>query len=142
MHTHTVTRILAQRRPPKFSAGIRAGSAGTPTTSTAATLVAALSTPEKRYASTPKLLQDKESELTDLSPDARAALAAMPEGQLADLLTELRSPLAPLDAAAAELDSNDPKQVAAAALRRSRGLDRGRPATKEQAAEALRGFSG
>lgn len=68
--------------------------------------------------------------MSGLSPDARAALAAMPADELTELLGELRS----------IEDNMTPMERAAAALRRSRGLDRGARASKEDAANALRAY--
>jgi len=67
-----------------------------------------------------------------IGPFAEQQLADMDADDFDALVARVRPPDEP----------TDPKERAAAALRRSRGLDRGRPATKERAAEALRGYSG
>lgn len=66
--------------------------------------------------------------MTYLPPGTREALSSMGEAELTALLADVRP----------AQESADPMERAAKALRRSRGLDRTVPATKEQAAEALR----
>ena len=66
--------------------------------------------------------------MTQLDPAAEDAIANMSEADVDVLLARLRPPP----------ESTDPKERAARALRRSRGVDRGSKATKEQAAQALR----
>lgn len=66
--------------------------------------------------------------MTQLDPAAEQAIADMDEADVDVLLARLRPPP----------ESTDPKVRAAQALRRSRGVDRKSPATKEQAAQALR----
>lgn len=70
--------------------------------------------------------------MAHLDPDAEDAIAAMDEAELDTLLARLRPPA----------ESSDPKARAAAALRRHRGKSGRRgPATKEQAAQALRSYA-
>lgn len=68
--------------------------------------------------------------MSDLSPYVEHQLASMTEEEYDALTARLRPPAEP----------TDPKERAAAALRRTRGMDRKRPATKEEAAAALRSF--
>lgn len=67
-----------------------------------------------------------------IGPYAEQQLADMNADDFDALVARVRPPDEP----------TDPMERAAAALRRSRGLDRSRPATKERAAEALRGYNG
>jgi hypothetical protein len=69
--------------------------------------------------------------MTGLTPEAEQALAAMPEGELTELLARVRPPQ----------ESADPMERAAQALRRSRGLDRPTKATPERAAAALKAWA-
>lgn len=68
--------------------------------------------------------------MTELSPAAEAALSAMSEGEVTELLARVRPPA----------EAQDPLERAAKALRKSRGLDRPAKATPEQAAEALKAW--
>lgn len=80
-----------------------------------------------------------------MTPPGEEAIAAMSETELTETLARLRSPieqLDPVDRAAAELDAAaTPIEKAAKAYRKHRGLDRPGRATKEQAADALRGYA-
>lgn len=69
--------------------------------------------------------------MTELDPYTEQQLADMSPDDFDALCARVR----PVD------EPTDPKARAAAALRRARGLDRRKPATKEQAAEALRGYA-
>ena len=70
--------------------------------------------------------------MTELPPDAEAAIAAMTEAEFDLLIARTRSPEEP----------PDPMVRAANALRRSRGIaGRTRKATPEEAADALRRYS-
>lgn len=69
--------------------------------------------------------------MAELSPEAEEIIAAMSESEVDLLLARTRPPEEPAD----------PKQRAAAALRRSRGLDRKGRADKQTAAEALRAYA-
>lgn len=70
------------------------------------------------------------SNIDGLSPYTEQQLANLTDEQFDALTARVRPPAEP----------TDPKERAAAALRRTRGVGRKRPATKEEAAEALRGF--
>ncbi|UVO10868.1 hypothetical protein NM962_12600 [Mycobacterium sp. SVM_VP21] len=67
-----------------------------------------------------------------IGPYAEQQLADMTADDFDALVARVRPPDEP----------TDPKERAAAALRRDRGLDRRRPATKEAAVEAWRGYFG
>ena len=68
--------------------------------------------------------------MTQLDSAAEQAIADMSEEDVDVLLARLRPPP----------ESTDPKERAARALRRSRGVDRKGKATKESAAAALRQY--
>jgi len=69
--------------------------------------------------------------VAELSPEAEQVIANMSEAEVDLLLARTRPPEEPAD----------PMERAAAALRRSRGLDRKSKASKELAAEALRKYA-
>lgn len=66
--------------------------------------------------------------MTEFSPYVEAQLANMSDAEYDAFTARIRPPA----------EETDPKIRAANALRRSRGLDRKLPATKEQAAAAMR----
>lgn len=67
----------------------------------------------------------------EIDPAAEAAVRDMTEAEFIAWSARVRPPV----------ESTDPMERAAQALRRSRGLDRPARATKEQAAAALRDYS-
>ena len=69
--------------------------------------------------------------MAELSPEAEEIIAGMSEAEVDLLLARTRPPEEPAN----------PMERAAAALRRSRGLDRRSRASKETAAEALRKYA-
>lgn len=83
--------------------------------------------------------------MTELPVGAEQVLAAMSAAEVTELLARVRpsvEQLDPLDQADAVLDGEpSPVEKAAAALRRSRGLDRPARATKAQAADAMRQYA-
>lgn len=66
--------------------------------------------------------------MTELPPDIEQLLADMDEAEFDSLLARVRPPEEP----------TDPRERAAAALRRHRGADRTTRATPEEAADAMR----
>jgi len=68
--------------------------------------------------------------MTDIPPEVEQRIADMSAEEFDDLCARTRIPEEPAD----------PMERAAAAVRRSRGLDRPNKATKEQAAAALRRY--